>query len=411
MELQSREILGLIESQRCASCSSGSLQEVHDFGSVPLAGYFPHEGEPVLPLLPMRMMFCQECSLYQISPDVSDRYLFHDYRYISSIGMQSHFNDLADWFVRTHNPPKESRILEFGCNDGPLLQALTAHGYSPTGIDPAENIVALAKAKGLNVIPDFFNLEAIEKYEQLRDLDYIFSSNSFAHISKIREVAAAVSAALAQGGRFIVEVQSVEQMFEKRAFVFIYHEHKYYYSVISMCNLLGQFEMTLVSNLNIDSHGGSLRLVFEKNSSSSAGNEATEKPVKQIKNVNPEDMKKEILSYVSELQKLDTLIQSMVLQGKRIAAFGASGRANMLLGNLPIMRAALQFVIDESPERFGRLMSQNGVRIISLDEFENQEIDVLVILAWNFADPIIRKLQLNNVDVLVPLPELSILNF
>jgi hypothetical protein len=127
--------------------------------------------------------------------------------------------------------------------------------------------------------------------------------------------------------------------------------------------------------------------------------------------VNPEDMKKEILSYVSELQKLDILIQSMVLQGKRIAAFGASGRANMLLGNLPIMRAALQFVIDESPERFGRLMSQNGVRIISLDEFENQEIDVLVILAWNYADPIIRKLQLNNVEVLVPLPELRILNF
>lgn len=407
MESEKSENLGLTENRLCASCSSDSIQEVYDFGEVPLAGYFPPKGERILPLLPMKLVFCEECSLYQISPDISDDYLFRDYRYISSVGMQAHFNMLAEWFVTTESPASESRILEFGCNDGPLLEALSKLGYSPIGIDPAENIVELARKKGLNVIPDFFNLEAVNKYKELSNLDYIFSSNSFAHISNIRDVAAAVSAALAPGGKFIVEVQSVDQMYEKKAFDFIYHEHKYYYSVESMSNLLGQFEMTLISNTSIDSHGGSMRLVFEKNTSLST----TKKKRSQNLNISPEYLNRAIAGYIEELKKLDSKIQQMVSQGKRIGAFGASGRGNMLLGNMPVMRSALEFVIDESPERIGRLMAQNGVEIISLDQFEGKQVEVMVILAWNFADSIISKLRPKDIEVVIPLPKIEVISY
>lgn len=407
MDLEKSENLELTESLLCASCLSESMQEVYDFGDVPLAGYFPHKGEAILPLLPMKLVFCEKCSLYQISPDISDDYLFRDYRYISSVGMQAHFDRLAEWFVRTEMSSPDSRILEFGCNDGPLLEALSKLGYSPIGIDPAVNIVELARLKGLKVIADFFNLEAVKKYKELSNLDYIFSSNSFAHISNIRDVAAAVSAALAPSGKFIVEVQSLDQMYERKAFDFIYHEHKYYYSAESMCNLLGQFEMTLVSNTSIDSHGGSMRLVFEKNS----GLPQAERKNSQSLIISPEDLKRAITSYSEELMILDLKIQSMSSQGKRIAAFGASGRANMLLGKLPIMRSSLQFVIDESPERIGRLMAQNGVEIISLDNFAAKEVEVMVILAWNFADSIISKLHPKNIEVVIPLPKMEVIGY
>jgi SAM-dependent methyltransferase len=410
VDLEKNSNLGLTERRLCASCISDSLSEVYDFGQVPLAGYFPHKGETFLPLLPMKLLFCEECSLYQISPDISDDYLFRDYRYISSVGMQSHFDRLSEWFVATEKPALDSRILEFGCNDGPLLDALVRLGFSPIGIDPAVNIVELAHAKGLTVIADFFNLEAVRKYDQLRNLDYIFSSNSFAHISKIRDVAAAVSAALAPGGKFIVEVQSVDLMYQKKAFDFIYHEHKYYYSVESMCSLLGQFEMSLVSFMKIDTHGGSLRLMFEKNSQPPQ-EKKNEKEKRNYLSVGPRELGLAISDYAEELKKLDLKIQLMVSQGKRIAAFGASGRANMLLGNLPILRTALRYVIDESPERIGRLMAQNEVEIVSLDDFVNQEVEVMVILAWNFAESIISKLNPRNIEVVIPLPTLDVLTF
>jgi hypothetical protein len=128
-------------------------------------------------------------------------------------------------------------------------------------------------------------------------------------------------------------------------------------------------------------------------------------------NISPEDLKRAIASYAEELTTLELKIQSMVSQGKRIAAFGASGRANMLLGNLPVMRSALEFVIDESPERIGRLMAQNGVEIISLDDFAGKEVEVMVILAWNFADSIMSKLRLKDIEVVIPLPKIQVISY
>ena len=158
----------------CGGCGSTLLFEAYNFGEVPIAGHFPLKAEDVLPLIPMSLMFCLDCTLVQISPNLDDKYLFSDYRYISSVGMKSHFTELAQWFITREAPAKNARILEIGCNDGPLLQCLSDLGFSPMGIDPAKNIVEKARKSGLNVINDFFNESALEKYNELRDLDYIF---------------------------------------------------------------------------------------------------------------------------------------------------------------------------------------------------------------------------------------------
>ena len=395
------------EIQLCAACGSNNLHLTFDFGNVPLAGYFPKPDEDVLPLLPMKLLFCEGCSLYQISPDISDDYLFRDYRYVSSVGMQTHFNELAEWFLRTQNPRADCRILEFGCNDGPLLHALGERGFSPVGIDPATNIVNIARSKGLNVINDFFNVKAHDKYKEVRDLDFIFSSNSFAHISDIRSIAEAVEKCLAPGGQFIVEVQSLEKMYEKSAFDFIYHEHKYYYSVESMSNLLAQFNLRLVDSMKIDSHGGSLRLVFRKSKLGEELEATSTFPKSNSLQVTPELLSSAINKYKGALAELDLRVQKEFSLGNKIAAFGASGRANMLLGNLPKTRNALEFVVDESPERIGRKMAQNGVKIVGFEELLNDDVDAIIILAWNFAEVIVSKLPKKNYKVLIPLPSLK----
>jgi SAM-dependent methyltransferase len=399
--------LGLREISSCAACTSTNLHTTFDFGEVPLAGYFPKSVENSIPLLPMKLMFCARCSLHQISPDISDQYLFGDYRYISSVGMQSHFNELARWFVDKYKPTKDSKILEFGCNDGPLLQALTNMGFSPIGIDPATNIVNIALEKKLTVINDYFNVHSHERYEELKNLDFIFSSNSFAHISDIRSVAEAVEKCLSPGGLFIVEVQGLEQMFEAKAFDFVYHEHKYYYSVESMSNLMAQFNLRLVESMKIDTHGGSLRLVFSKKLDEKSTTASIEFTNSESRVITPQLLASGIELYRKMLNEIDQKIQKELSLGSRIAAFGASGRANMLLGELPITKNALQFVVDESPERIGRKMAQNGVPIVGMNEFLDQDIDVILILAWNFADVIVSKLPKKNYRIIIPLPSLK----
>jgi SAM-dependent methyltransferase len=391
----------------CGACQSENLELTHDFGHVPLAGYFPKPEDTQLDLVPMKLLFCKECTLHQISPDISDEYLFKDYRYISSVGMQRHFDELANWFVSACHPEKSAKILEFGCNDGPLLSALTDKGFSPVGIDPASNIVQRASNKGLRVINDFFSLDAVRRYSELQDLEYIFSSNSFAHISEISEIAHAVSAALAPNGRFIVEVQSLVALLDSNAFDFIYHEHKYYYTLESITRLMKQFDLYLEYASVIPTHGGSYRLIFGK-SQTEQSLETRELISKESSSIlDSKSIGSAILKYETELEKLDNLIETLNVEGNRIVAFGASGRANMLLAKLPRSRALIEKVIDESPERFGRLMAQNQIPIEPLSGNDLTQYTTLVILAWNYSDVVIKKLEHTELDYVIPLPALK----
>ena len=394
---------------RCGGCRSKSLEITFDFGLVPLAGYFPRVDESLIPLLPMKLLQCNVCELYQISPDLLDTELFSDYRYVSSIGMQQHFDELASWFIRTQKPAQNSRIVEFGCNDGPLLTALTSQGFDPIGIDPATNIVEIARAKGLRVINDFFGTDALSKYEEIQDADFIFSSNSFAHISDIYSIAETISKSLTPEGRFIVEVQSFPSILEKNAFDFIYHEHKYYYTLKSISNLLGQFGLILLEHWAIPTHGGSYRLVFGKTSPDS-NSSLTDALAWEDEFLNGKSIAECISKYKYELRKVDEFLQKEFESGKKLIAFGASGRGNMLLANLPCTRRILPAVIDQSPERIGRLMSQNGVPVTDFDQLNIKEFDVVLVLAWNHLEAIMSKCVGADCVFVVPLPEFKIIS-
>ena len=125
----------------CASCGRRKFDVIYDFDKIPLAGSFPKENKNI-EYFPLKIIKCRNCGLVQTNTLLPPKVLFKDYRYISSVGMQKHFNSFADWLIRTQKLTPMSNIMEFGCNDGPLLEALKYRGIHNTlGVDPATNIV------------------------------------------------------------------------------------------------------------------------------------------------------------------------------------------------------------------------------------------------------------------------------
>lgn len=392
----------------CQACGAENLSLVHDFGQVALAGYFPTAGETKLPFLGMQLLFCNNCYLYQVNPNIDDDFLFAEYRYVSSIGMNDHFVELANWWLKTEKPKTNSKILEIGCNDGPLLHALGNLGFKPIGIDPAKNIIKNSKYKDINIIGDFFNSSSIQKYKELQDLDYIFSSNSFAHISNINEVAKSVSIALNKNGKFVLEVQSFTELVKNNAFDFIYHEHKYYYTILSLENLFNKYGLFLIHGLMTPSHGGSYRLVFSKTKSEI--NSGLDKLIKVEKTVDLSipGICSAIKRFESEMNKTKLFLEQLSTNKRKIIAFGASGRANMILSALDTYRDYIDFVLDESPERIGREMAQFNICIKSLSEFNPDTTEYLLVLAWNYSNTIIKKWKNPNTKFIIPLPKFEL---
>lgn len=386
---------------KCASCNSSEFNQVYDFGRVPLAGSFPTDPGRV-EKYPLKIIMCKECKLIQTNYLIDPEELFKDYRYISSVGMQKHFDDYANWLVDKEGIDKNKVILEFGCNDGPLLYALKQKGIEAIGVDPASNIVKLGQAKGLHIVDDFFNYDFIKRNGSSDHFDYILSSNSFAHIEDIQEVIKGVKAALKPSGKFIFEVQYLVDLVDKFQFDFMYHEHLFYYTLTSLQNLFKPHGLMILDFERIPIHSGSIRVTVGRG-------ESNKKVLDQIK---AEEQYLELNTFSDDISTALNNLKKYLKDNKnlKIAGYGASGRANVVTSVLDLDQSLIHYIIDESPERYNKWTSNGKIPIFPPEHLIKFKPDVIVVFAWNFADMIIEKTKHLGIPYIIPFPELKIIN-
>jgi len=98
-------------------------------------------------------------------------------------------------------PQAGERILDLGCGDGVLTEALVAAGAEVVGIDAGENMIASAQAKGLDArVGDGQALDFAGEF------DAVFSNAALHWMLDRDAVAAGVFRALRPGGRFVGEM-------------------------------------------------------------------------------------------------------------------------------------------------------------------------------------------------------------
>ena len=388
----------------CSACGSNSLKLVYDFGECPLAGYFPEPGKASNDnLISMKLVICAACDLVQITPNVDDNFLFSNYRYISSVGMANHFESLVFWLIQNHYINKDSKILEIGSNDGTLLLQLKKHGFDAYGVDPAANVNDIARSKGLNVITGFFSMKTLDDLNLKNKFNLIISCNSFAHISEIKNVAQGVSGALTDDGLFVVEVQSLAALVDKKAFDFIYHEHKFYYSVKSLNNLMESVGLYMTGGCLIDTHGGSIRLVFSKIKNSISASLSNILESEDQNKLTPKTIELAISDFMVQVSAVKEVLIAEKTAGRNLIGFGASGRGNMLLHHLKI-DDLIEVVYDESELRIGRQMAFSNIKVGRFSELEAESYNSCLVLAWNYSESIVAKWPHKDKNLIIPFP-------
>lgn len=396
--------------KKCAVCDNTELKSIMEYGLVPLAGDFPAKSELEKDRkFNLNVQFCDKCTLLQTDSIIDADALFKDYRYMSSIGLSGHFTGVAKIIKDRFNP---SKVLEIGSNDGVLLKPLQDLGIDCVGVEPAVNISQVAKDKGCNVINDYFNEEAVDKYDLDSKFDVAVSNNCFAHIDDIKSIVKGVKKALKPGGKFIVEVHYVKNLIEQLQYDNIYHEHLYYYSLTALNNLFNQFDMTIIDFDEIPIHSGSIRVVVE--------NTYTAHPVKVIKRLDDEkewgitsidwlnNFGDDVRNHISVIKDTLTKLKN---EGNKICGYGASGRANMICNLADITPDVVEYIVDESPERAGRYIAGTHVPIVNKEHLDNDENkpDYIMIFAWNFSKMIIDKLKGNGYKYIIAFPTMKVI--
>lgn len=390
---------------KCAICNSTNLTEILNLGSVPLAGNFAKKEElEAIKKYDLKLILCNSCKLVQTDSIIDRDVLFKDYRYISSVGLSGHFNEVANILNNRFNL-NGKEVLELGCNDGVLLSPLSKHGAICLGVDPAENIVELARKKGLNVICDYFDMSLAIKYNLENKFDLVVANNTFAHISDIFNFLTSINYVLKSDGYFVFEVHYLKQLLDLLQWDNIYHEHIYYYSITSIYNFMKVMGMTVVDFEEIPIHSGSIRF-YVKNCEEKTPEKILDAIQSEVKLYDGIDNFKNLA--ISHISDIKNAIKELKANGAKIVGYGASGRANMFCNILQLNSDDIDYIIDESPERYGRYIPGANIPIIPPCDMKS-DIDYVFILAWNYSKMIIDKLKDYNFKYIIAFPKLVIL--
>jgi len=403
----------------CRLCESTQLDEVLKLEPTPPANAFvPAQLVGVAqPVFPLDVFFCQSCGHVQLLDVVDPKILFENYVYVSGTSpvFVKHFEDYTNDILARFHPPEKSLVVDIGSNDGTLLRFFQKAGHTVLGIDPAREIASRASENGIETKCGFFTPALAKSIRQeVGPAHVITANNVFAHADDLKGIVSGIADLLAPDGVFVFEVSYLVDVFEKTLFDTIYHEHVAYHSVKPLQQFFASNGLELISSERIDSHGGSLRGVAQI---AGAGRDV-QPSVSRLIDLEASlglDRAETLQAFGQNIEdikdKLTEILRQLKREGKTIAGFGAPAKATTLMYHFGIGPDLIDFIVDDSPLKQNLFAPGLHIPVLPSAAIYDKKPDAVVILAWNFAEPIVANHQKYLDDggqFIVPLPAVSV---
>lgn len=385
----------------CRICKNRRLKKLLSLGSTPLANAFLTRSQLDSPesFFPLEVNFCPRCGHLQLGHAVSPDLLFKNYVYVSSTSpvFVAHFEEYAKSVFKKFKLNNKSFVVDIGSNDGILLKPFKKLGVRVLGIDPAGEIAKKATEEGIETLPFYFDQKsASEITKRLGKADIVTANNVFAHVYDIDELVAAVKILLKPSGVFIIEVPYLVDFLQKNLFDTIYHEHLSYFALKPLITFFNRHQMKVFEAQKVDSHGGSIR-VFTKNKDAKYRVQPSLLTLVRKEKDYGLYLFKTYVEFRNKIKKnkvkLVKILNELKNEGKTIVGYGAPAKGNTLLNYFGLGGDILDYIVDDSPLKQGLYTPGTHIPVVASDQLEKSKPDYILILAWNFAEPIMKKLS------------------
>ncbi len=403
----------------CRLCDGGDLSLVMPMRPSPIGDAFvgadrKHQPQP---LLPLDLYQCQTCGHVQnldvVNPDV----LFREYIFLtsSSTGLVEHFRRYAADVVEAFALALGSLVVEIGSNDGTLLQFFKDKGLRVLGVDPARDIAQKAAESGIPTIPDFFtSVLAARIRQEYGQAKLVVANNVYAHADQLADLTRGITSLLDHDGVFVFEVSYLLDIVDKFLFDTVYHEHLSYHAIDPLARFFASHGLHLFDVQRVATKGGSFRGFAQR-----VNGPRTEQPVIQAMVSEerrrglgrPEIFREYERKILARKAALLEFVDGARTQGRSVVAYGASTTVTTLMYHFELTDK-LAFLVDDNPMKHGLYSPGCHLEVKPSSVLYDAPPDVVIVLAWQYAEPIISKharyLERGG-QFVVPLPDLRVI--
>ncbi len=402
----------------CQACNSKKIHLILDLGHQPLSDTLPSEKTLNMPEIayPLRMMWCQRCTLVQLDYCVDGKDVYHpDYPYRPGITKElvEYQKSMSISLIKQYKLTSNDLVIDIGSNDGTLLNGFKSQGIKVLGVEPT-NIAKIARASGIDTIQAFFDRILAKKIKNKYGLaSLIVTTNTFAHMQTIGEFIVGAHTLLKDNGVFINETHYLLDIIKGGQFDSIYHEHLRPYTLKSHVYLFKPYDFTVIDVERGERYGGNIRTHAMK---------GKKKPVKSSVRAL---LKKEeefglsrldtFLKFANRAKKARFDFMEFLIQAKKknklVVGDACPARSCVLLNYYGIDRELLPYISEQPTSlKLGKYLPGRHIPIVNNQKLIDEQPDYVVLLAWHLADPIMRRLKARGLksDFIIPLPDFKI---
>lgn len=395
----------------CRACGSRQIKTFFYLGRQPLANSLLTDLKTREQKYPLSLSWCANCSLVQLNQTVDPKKLFSKYVWVTgtSAVAQKFSEEFCKLLIKKSGGRREGYVLEIASNDGTFLLPFRRRGYRVLGIDPARNIVRLARQAGIPSKPWFFGSPIAERLiKEYGHPQFIFARNVLPHVADTRDFIRGLKLSMSHKSIAAIEVHYGKIIQEELHYDSIYHEHLCYFTLKSLERLLNEFGL-FIFDIEVSPISGGSIIIYLRN------RKIKEQSVVQKYRLAEFRAKTNSFSswknFARRAFNHKALLLAMLRKTKQahqvILGYGASARSSTLLNFCGLDSRSLQLIADKNTLKHNKFTAGSRIKIVSPAVAMSLRPSLVFILAWNF-EAEIRKLLKGefgyNGKYIIPLP-------
>jgi len=295
---------------------------------------------------------------------------------------------------------KKGLAIDIGGNDGTLSLKFKERGFEVLNIDPCKEVTDISRERGVETMTEFFDSKL-----KLPKADIITGTNVFAHVHDHDDFVRGLKKIMKTKSVFVFESPYFGEFLKGLEYDTVYHQHLLYLSLKPVMKFLEKHGLEVFDVKFSELHGGAFRCYIARKG------EHVVKPIVKESADKEDWKKKDLIEWGKQAEKhakeLFDMIYWMKTQGKSICCVSSPAKGQTLLNYTGIGRF-IDFVTEKSKLKIGRYTPGTKIKIVSDKELIEKQPDFALILAWNFAEEIIKNNTGYKGTWIVPLPEIKL---